>query len=46
MKKITEEADANDEERSISEINSGIYCVNKEFLINNIKNIKSDNVTK
>ena len=44
VKKITEEADANDEERSISEINSGIYCVNKEFLISNIKNIKSDNV--
>ena len=43
VKKIVEEADANAQERSINEINSGVYCVNKEFLINNIKNIKSDN---
>jgi len=43
-KKIVEEADASEEEKSINEINSGIYCVNKEFLISNIKTIKSDNV--
>ena len=26
-KKIVEEADANEEEKTINEINSGIYCV-------------------
>ena len=42
-KKIVEEADANEEEKTINEINSGIYCVGKEFLISNINTIKSDN---
>jgi len=42
-KKIVEEADASEEEKSINEINSGIYCVNKDFLISNINTIKSDN---
>ena len=43
-KKIVEESDASDDEKSISEINSGIYCIDKEFLVSNINNIKSDNV--
>ena len=42
-KKIVEEADASEEEKSINEINSGIYCVSKDFLISNINTIKNDN---
>ena len=42
-KKIVEEADASEEEKSINEINSGIYCVNKEFMLTHINTIKSDN---
>ena len=42
-KKIVEESDASDDEKSINEINSGIYCIDKEFLVSNINNIKSDN---
>jgi len=42
-KKIVEEADASEKEKSINEINSGIYCVSKDFLISNINTIKSDN---
>jgi bifunctional N-acetylglucosamine-1-phosphate-uridyltransferase/glucosamine-1-phosphate-acetyltransferase GlmU-like protein len=41
---IVEEADAGVEEKAISLINSGIYCIKKDFLCNNINKIKSDNV--
>jgi UDP-N-acetylglucosamine diphosphorylase/glucosamine-1-phosphate N-acetyltransferase len=41
---ITEEADATDAEKSLKTINSGIYCVRKEYLLETINKIKSDNV--
>ncbi|MCD6272679.1 MAG: NTP transferase domain-containing protein [Deltaproteobacteria bacterium] len=41
---ITEEADATDDEKSIKTINSGIYCVRKEYLLKTINKIKADNV--
>ena len=34
--RIVEEKDCNDDERKINEINSGIYCFNTDFLIDNI----------
>jgi UDP-N-acetylglucosamine diphosphorylase/glucosamine-1-phosphate N-acetyltransferase len=40
---IVEEADASVEEKAISLINSGIYCIKKEFLCNNINKIESNN---
>ena len=40
---IVEEADASIEEKAISLINSGIYCIKKEFLCNNINKIESNN---
>lgn len=41
--KIVEEADANDYEKSICLINSGIYCVEKDFLFQSIAKIKDSN---
>jgi len=41
--KIVEEADANDNEKSICLINSGIYCVEKDFLFQSIAKIKDSN---
>jgi UDP-N-acetylglucosamine diphosphorylase/glucosamine-1-phosphate N-acetyltransferase len=40
---IVEEADANATEKAIPLINSGIYCIKKMFLGNNLKRIESDN---
>ncbi len=42
--RIVEEADASEEERMIRLVNSGIYCVEKEFLFHALSEIKSDNV--
>lgn len=44
VSKIVEEADATDEQKRIKTINTGIYCVKKEFLLNSLWKIKSDNV--
>jgi UDP-N-acetylglucosamine diphosphorylase/glucosamine-1-phosphate N-acetyltransferase len=41
--KIVEEADATAEQKRIKTINSGIYCVNKVFLCDVLKKIKTDN---
>jgi len=41
---IVEEADASVKEKAISLVNSGIYCIKREFLCNNINKIKSNNV--
>ncbi|MFA6010245.1 MAG: NTP transferase domain-containing protein [Desulfobacteraceae bacterium] len=41
--KIVEEADANDSEKAICLINSGIYCVEKDFLFQSILKIKDSN---
>ena len=43
IQKIVEEKDATTHERRIDEINSGIYCINSEFLWNFIGKIKSNN---
>jgi len=41
--KIVEEADANQDEKSIGVINSGIYCVERTFLEHSIRMLKPDN---
>ncbi len=41
--KIVEQADADDDEKKITLINSGIYCVNKDFLQNSLTKLNSDN---
>jgi len=41
--RIVEEKDATKEERAISEINSGIYCVEAEFLFAAVAALNSDN---
>ena len=41
--KIVEEADASAEEKDIKIINSGVYCVQKEFLQYSLGEIKADN---
>jgi bifunctional N-acetylglucosamine-1-phosphate-uridyltransferase/glucosamine-1-phosphate-acetyltransferase GlmU-like protein len=38
-----EEADANSDEKNISLVNSGIYCVRKSFLSSSLKKISPDN---
>ena len=41
--KIVEEKDASEAERSICEINAGIYCVDGRFLFDALKQLRSDN---
>lgn len=41
--KIVEEADADENEKKIKTINSGIYCIEKDFLNTALKKIKRDN---
>jgi bifunctional UDP-N-acetylglucosamine pyrophosphorylase/glucosamine-1-phosphate N-acetyltransferase/UDP-N-acetylglucosamine pyrophosphorylase len=41
---IAEEADASTEQKRIKTINTGIYCVRKTFLLDSLKQVKSDNV--
>ncbi|MBU4185346.1 MAG: NTP transferase domain-containing protein [Desulfobacteraceae bacterium] len=41
---IVEEADATEEQKGIKTINTGIYCVKKDYLFDSLKKIKSDNV--
>ena len=45
VSKIVEEADANDEQKKVNLINTGIYCVKKKFLIDTVGKIKSNNAT-
>ena len=40
---IVEEKDATDEQKKISEINAGIYCVKVEFLFDALKKVTTDN---
>lgn len=44
--KIVEEKDATEEERLLTEINSGIYCFKAESLLKVLHKIKPDNVKK
>lgn len=41
--RIVEEKDADPEEQEIREINSGIYCMDSDFLFDNIRGIGNDN---
>lgn len=41
---IVEEADATEEQKKIKTINTGIYCVEKDFLFDSLEKIKSNNV--
>lgn len=41
--RIVEQKDATPEERAVQEINSGIYCMESEFLFSNINSISSNN---
>jgi bifunctional UDP-N-acetylglucosamine pyrophosphorylase/glucosamine-1-phosphate N-acetyltransferase/UDP-N-acetylglucosamine pyrophosphorylase len=43
LKRIIEEADANEDEKSIKLINSGIYCVERGFLFESLEKIRPDN---
>ncbi len=44
--RIVEEKDASSSEKSIKEINTGIYCVESSFLFNAVENIGNENVQK
>jgi bifunctional UDP-N-acetylglucosamine pyrophosphorylase/glucosamine-1-phosphate N-acetyltransferase len=44
--RIVEQKDADPEEQEIREINSGIYCVESDFLIGNINSIGNENIQK
>ena len=46
IKKIVEEKDATSKERSVREINTGIYCVGSEFLFKALKKVEPKNVQK
>jgi bifunctional UDP-N-acetylglucosamine pyrophosphorylase/glucosamine-1-phosphate N-acetyltransferase len=41
--RIVEEKDADEEEREITEVNSGIYCVEARFLFRAVGRLKNDN---
>lgn len=43
---IVEEADATKVQKSISIINSGIYCANRDFLVQMLPRLQADNVQK
>jgi UDP-N-acetylglucosamine diphosphorylase/glucosamine-1-phosphate N-acetyltransferase len=44
LTRIVEEADATADEKAISIVNSGIYCVSKDFLRSSLQQIRPDNV--
>lgn len=44
FEKIIEESDADEQEKQIKEINSGIYCIDKKFLKEYIGKIESENI--
>jgi UDP-N-acetylglucosamine diphosphorylase/glucosamine-1-phosphate N-acetyltransferase len=41
---IVEETDATEKQKGIKIINTGIYCIKKEYLFDALKKVKSDNV--
>ena len=46
FEKIVEEKDADDEQKKIHEVNSGIYCFDSKKLFDALKKITNDNVQK
>ncbi|MFP4194064.1 MAG: sugar phosphate nucleotidyltransferase [Desulfobacterales bacterium] len=43
VERIVEQADANEEEKKINTVNTGIYCINRRFLKNALGRIGTDN---
>jgi bifunctional UDP-N-acetylglucosamine pyrophosphorylase/glucosamine-1-phosphate N-acetyltransferase len=43
IERIVEEKDASPDERSVDEINTGLYCVEAPFLFSALKRVKADN---
>ncbi len=43
LQRIVEEKDASEQERSIREVNAGIYCVDASFLFDTLKKVRTDN---
>lgn len=43
LSRIVEEKDATEDEKAISQVNSGIYCVDAAFLFSALSRVKSDN---
>ena len=43
IEKIAEETDCSNTEKTINEINSGIYCFNKKFLLESLEEIDQNN---
>ena len=41
---IVEETDATEKQKTIKIVNTGTYCVNKDYLFNSLKKIKANNV--
>ncbi|MCK9274703.1 MAG: NTP transferase domain-containing protein [Syntrophales bacterium] len=46
VKKIVEDRDASEQEKEIAEINTGIYCVQSDFLFEALAAVKADNSQK
>lgn len=46
VKKIVEEVDANEYEKTINEINSGIYCIDIKLLFTSLLKVKNNNKRK
>jgi bifunctional UDP-N-acetylglucosamine pyrophosphorylase/glucosamine-1-phosphate N-acetyltransferase len=46
LEKIVEEKDASEEERSIREINTGVYCIKASYLMEGLREIGKDNVQR
>ena len=44
VNRIIEESDATEEQKAINTINTGIYCVEKDFLFQSVEKIESTNV--
>lgn len=44
--RIVEQKDADPEEQDIREINSGIYCMESDFLFDNIRSVSNDNAQR
>ncbi|MBU4487088.1 MAG: NTP transferase domain-containing protein [Candidatus Delongbacteria bacterium] len=44
--RIVEQKDANEEEKAIKEINSGVYIIDKSELFDSLKHISSDNASR
>jgi len=46
VKKIVEQKDANEQEKSVTTVNAGVYSFKKSFLIKNVAKLSNDNAQK